>query len=74
VEKLSADAKRVNAYKITAQAGAVKYVVWGNGNYTVPAGVTQMASVIPKADGSFLWQAVPVGRAIPLSPDPVLLK
>lgn len=74
VEKLSADARGVNAYKITTQAGAVKYVVWGVGNYTLPGGVTQMTSVIPKSDGSFAWQAAQPGKVIALSANPVLIK
>ena len=36
---------------------AVEYVVWGNGSFTILAGVTQMITVIPTADGSYAWQA-----------------
>lgn len=74
VDKIAADAKGVNIYKITTQAGAVKYVVWGTGNYTLPNGVTQMTSVIPKADGTFAWQAAQAGKGIALSPNPILVK
>ncbi|MBI5653735.1 MAG: endo-1,4-beta-xylanase [Chloroflexi bacterium] len=74
VEKISADARGMNAYKITTQAGAIKYVVWGTGNYTLPNGVTQMTSVIQKADGTFAWQAAQAGKAITLSANPVLIK
>ncbi len=74
VEKISADARGVNAYKITTPAGAIKYVAWGTGNYTLPAGVSQMTSVIPKADGTFAWQPAQAGTAIPLSANPVLIK
>jgi hypothetical protein len=74
VEKISADARGVNAYKITSQVGAVKYVAWGSGNYTLPSGVTQVTSVIPKADGSFAWQSAQAGKSIALSANPVLIK
>jgi hypothetical protein len=74
VEKISADAKGVNAYKITTQAGAVKYVAWGRGNYTIPPGVTQTTSVIPKADGNYAWQPTQAGKVVALSASPVLFK
>lgn len=74
VEKISVNARGVNAYKITTQASAVKYVAWGSGNYTLPSGVTQVTSVIPKADGSFAWQAAQAGKSIALSANPVLIK
>lgn len=73
-EKLAADVRGANAYKITTQAGAVKYVVWGNGSYTIPTGMTQMTSVVPKTDGSFNWQAAQAGKTVTLSPDPALIK
>jgi hypothetical protein len=71
VELLSSDARGLNAYKITTQAGAVKYVVWGKGSYSVPNGVTQMTSVIPTADGSFNWQAA---QSVQLTENPILFK
>jgi hypothetical protein len=74
VEKISADGKSVNAYKITTQTGAVKYVAWGTGNYAIPSGATQMTSVIPQADGSYAWQPAQAGKSITLSANPVLLK
>jgi len=74
VETISANARGVNAYKITTQTGAVKYVAWGAGNYTVPTGVAQMTSVIPQANGTFAWQPVQAGKSIALSLNPVLLK
>jgi hypothetical protein len=74
VERLSSDARGLNAYRVTTQAGEVKYVVWGRGSYTLPGGVTQMTSVIPAADGSFDWQAAQAGQSIPLTENPVLIK
>lgn len=74
VEKLSGDPRKSNVYKITTPAGAVKYVVWGNGQYAVPEQITQMTSVIPQADGSFHWQSVQPQTSFALKPEPVLLK
>ena len=74
VETISANARGINAYKITTQTGAVKHVAWGAGNYTVPTGVSQMTSVIPQANGSLAWQPVQAGKSIALSLNPVLLK
>lgn len=74
VEALSKNPGGVNAYKITTRAGAVKYVAWGMGSYTAPEGVTQFASVIPAADGSFQWQAAQAGQSLPLTEYPLLLK
>jgi DNA-binding beta-propeller fold protein YncE len=74
VEILSNVPAGENSFRITTEAGDVKYVAWGSGNFTVPAGVTQMASVIPNADGSFTWQAVGAGDVVTLAPEPVLLK
>ena len=74
VEQLSSDARGVCAYKITTDAGAVKYVVWGTGRYTLPVGVTQQTSVIPAGDGSYAWQPAQAGQAVTLSPNPILIK
>jgi amino acid permease len=64
----------MNVYKITTREGAVKYVAWGNAIYLVPAGITEMTTVIPKVDGSYSWQLAQPGEAISLSPNPILLK
>jgi hypothetical protein len=74
VEKLSSDARGLNVYKITTQAGAVKYVAWGTGAFTVPNGVTQMTSVIPPRGGAFAWQAAQAGQSVPLTENPILFK
>jgi hypothetical protein len=74
VEKISANAKGMNVYKITTREGAVKYVAWGNGLYTIPLGTTEMTTVIPRLDGSHSWQPAQPGEAILLSPNPILLK
>jgi len=74
VELLSSDGRGVNAYKVITQAGAVKYVAWGRGNYSLPDGATQFTSVIPTADGSFSWQAAQAGQSIPLTEYPILIK
>ena len=74
VEALQVGARGSNVYRITTRAGAVKVVVWGQGTFTVPAGLAQMTSVVPNGDGNFAWQAVSPGQQIPLSDIPVLLK
>ncbi|MFQ5342538.1 MAG: hypothetical protein ACE5F6_13420, partial [Anaerolineae bacterium] len=74
VEILSSVPAGENSFKITTEAGDVKYVAWGSGNFAVPAGMTQMTLVIPNTDGSFTWQVVEAGDVIALAPEPVLLK
>lgn len=74
VETVSANGRGANAYKITTSAGAVKYVAWGNGDYVIPAGMTQMASTVPNSGGNFDWQKVGAGSHITLGEKPVLVK
>jgi len=74
VETLSADGRGSNVYRITTQDGTAKIVVWGQGAFTVPAGITQMTSVVPDAAGNFTWQSVTPGQQITLSDLPWLLK
>ncbi len=73
-EKISADARGLNAYKFVLKDGAAKYVVWGNGRYKIPAGVTRMVSVVPEADGGYVWQPAKPGISLDLSVVPVVLK
>ena len=73
VEPLSADPKGSNIYRVETQAGAVKYVIWGQGSFTVPEGITQMTSVVSDT-GNFEWQPVSPGEEISLSLTPLLLK
>lgn len=73
VERISSDARGLNVYKITTQAGAVRYVVWGKGNFTIPQGISQMTPVIPPAKG-YVWQSVQSGQTLTLTRDPLLLK
>jgi hypothetical protein len=74
IETLSCDARALNAYRVTTQAGEIRYVVWGTGAYQIPAGVTRMTTVIPDANGGYTWQAVRSGETISLASEPVLLK
>jgi hypothetical protein len=73
-ELLAEDPRAVNSYRFETESGAVKYIVWGKGSWTVPAEVTQRVSVVPAADGSYAWQPVKAGETLSLSPIPVLLK
>jgi hypothetical protein len=74
IETLSCDARALNAYRVTTQAGEIRYVVWGTGAYQIPDGVTRMTTVIPDAKGGYTWQAVRSGETISLASEPVLLK
>ncbi len=74
VDKLASSPGDENIYRFTTAGAATKYVVWGTGTFTVPAGMGQMTSVVPNADGSFTWQAVAPGQVLTLSDVPVLLK
>jgi len=74
ITPLSADPRRANVYRVETEAGDVKYVVWGNGVFSVPEGVTRATSVVPDDQGAFSWQPVTAGQELTLSPMPVLLK
>ena len=74
VERLAADPRGANVYRFTLPDGARKIVAWGSGTYAAPAGAAQFVSVVPAADGTFAWQAVAPGAALPLYPVPILVK
>ena len=75
VEKLSGDAgDAAKAYKVNTSKGFERYVLWGNGSYTVPTGITECVSVIPDSSGNFLWSSVFSGEAIVLEEVPVLCR
>lgn len=65
----------VYQYQFITDARQTKYLVWGDGTATVPSGMSQMASVVPGADGSMTWQSVAPGQEVTLDADyPYLLK
>lgn len=75
VEMIASKAKRgENSYLINTKLGDDKYVVWGSGFYTIPEGMTEMASVIPNEDNLFDWETVEEGDVIELSGVPNLIK
>ena len=74
VTPLQADLRGANIYRIVTESGDTKYVVWGSGEFTVPADVSRMTSAVPDADGNFAWQEITFGQIIPLSSIPLLLK
>lgn len=74
IETISSDSRGVNIYKITTKSGTAKYVVWGAGTFTIPAGMMLMTSVVPDANNSYTWQSAKEGASITLSEIPVLLK
>ena len=74
VERLEADPRGQNIYRFTLPDGARKIVAWGAGTYTVPAGLSQSASVLASPSGAFAWRPVRPGDSLPLSATPILLK
>ncbi|MBF0205160.1 MAG: hypothetical protein HQK67_12865 [Desulfamplus sp.] len=74
VETISADPKGINSYKATTDSGGVCYVVWGEGDYTIPEGLTQTTGVIPNADGSYTWESAQGGDLVSLTSEPLLFK
>ncbi len=74
VETISADPKGINAYKVTTDLDGICYVVWGEGNYIIPEGVTENTSVIPNPDGSYTWETVKDGDVVALTSVPLLFK
>jgi len=74
VEALETDIDGINSYKFTLDNGTIKYVVWGNGTYKIPDGITNMTNVIPDETGAFDWEDVNSGDLITLTENPVLLK
>ena len=74
VERLEADPRARNLYRFTLADGSRKIVAWGAGSYAVSAGFSRFTSVIPPSSGDYTWQPVQPGDALPLSPNPILLK
>ncbi len=60
--------------RIVTTSGTTKYVVWGQGAFTVPDGIGRMTSVISNGDGAFAWQVIVPGQSVPLSDFPLLLE
>jgi len=74
VVNMSTDDEATMLYQYRYANGSVKYVAWGSDTITVPAGMTQMTSVMPNADGSFNWVSVAPGSSVTLQDTPYLLK
>lgn len=74
VELLSQAITGVNAYRVATEEGEEKYVVWGEGVYQIPEGVSEMVSVVPPQTGVYVWQPIPVDGVLQLTDVPVLLK
>lgn len=71
VEKIEANARGKNVYKITHEDGVTLYVAWGSGTWTVPDGMTSMTAVVSES-GEYAWE--PTKATVILSPTPILLK
>ena len=61
-------------FKVITKNNETKYVVWGDGNFTIPYGITQKVSVVTDNKGAFSWEAVNENEIITLSDTPILLK
>lgn len=61
-------------FRVETAVGETKYVAWGQGSFTVPEGMAQMASVVPDETGGITWLEVTPGETITLTEYPVLLK
>lgn len=74
IETLAATTTGVNQYRFTSAMGETKYVIWGVGSITIPAGVSRLIQVVPPAGTYSSWQTVTPGQAISLAAEPLLLK
>ncbi len=74
VEAIDIERGGPNIYRITTQEGVVKFVVWGEGTFTVPPNIGQMTEVVPDGAGHFAWQSISPGQEITLTDTPRLLK
>lgn len=64
------DTATQHIYKVTTAKGD-RYVSWGSGSWTVPAGLTQMSSVVPTGS-TYTWTTP--AATLTLSDTPILLK
>ncbi len=64
----------VRHFEITRADGARVHVMWGDGvSAPAPAGMTEVASVVPDAGGDITWE--PAGESVALADDlPILLR
>jgi hypothetical protein len=74
VATVSAAPRGLNVYRVETKDGAVRYVAWGNGSFTVPEGISKMTSVVPDESGHFPWKTVAPGQRVSLTDFPTLLK
>ena len=74
ITAVETDPRALNVYRVEKEDGSSRYVVWGHGDFTVPAGVGQMTSVVPDNAGHFDWHAIAPGQTVPLAESPLLLK
>ncbi|MCD6291718.1 MAG: hypothetical protein J7M34_14580 [Anaerolineae bacterium] len=74
ITTVSAEPRGPNVYRVKTKDGAIRYVAWGSGSFTVPEGISKMTSVVPDSSGNFSWVNVTPGQKITLGESPVLLK
>lgn len=61
-------------FRVTTTADETRWVVWGEGHLTVPAGVTEWTPVLPDLDGNFGWADTSPGELLDLTETPILLR
>jgi hypothetical protein len=67
---------RLYSFQVYTDRNQLRYVIWADGeiNTSVPAGVTEMTSVYPNADGTYTWTPVTAGQRIPVTLTPILFR
>lgn len=73
-EKISCDGRGANIFRFVREDGQERYVVWGTGQFTIPAGLRERVSVVPAGQSDYIWQAVIPGERIQLTELPVMLR
>lgn len=61
-------------FRVITVDDETRWVVWGDGHYTVPAGITEWTFVLPDPDGEFLWSSTTEGDVLDVIETPILLR
>lgn len=61
-------------YKVSAQDGVTRFVMWGTGEAAVPKGMQHATVVVPDSNGVFTTTDVHYGQTLTLTSQPVMLE
>ncbi len=61
-----------HVYQVIMASGSTKYVVWGEGSFTVPSGVSRYAH-LANSNGNLSWSTLSAGSTLTLSEWPQVL-